>query len=367
MKLGRTKVTGRLGMNFVERVALEAHSKPIPVPEDLDTGIDGFIESSELNGVSRLIAFQVKRGASYFDGAGAKCQVDSEHLRFWGQYMIPVFLILVREDESEAFWMDVREYVTNNPSVTNRRSLVLRPPRDHRFNPVALRRAIRYSAQPYGFGDAVSALTDASAGTRLSALSHLYRFRMERRTVFCLSTALRIDEDLGVIINLCDFYSRYLSYPESSFGADRHLSSYASALLAGFPKAQLLRLLEVFSDDEEDCGRWDGAVEIFGLAAEEIWIRQDVIKRGSLQQGIAQVILYASTPEQLLSVVANPRVSLNKRRGAVALFGYLGYSCGTEYLDGLIAGACDAPLRALLTWLRYWIVEESAEGISHSD
>ena len=155
--------------------------------------------------------------------------------------------------------------------------------------------------------------------------------------------------------------------PESSFGADRHLSSYASALLAGFPKAQLLRLLEVFSDDEEDCGRWDGAVEIFGLAAEEIWIRQDVIKRGSLQQGIAQVILYASTPEQLLSVVANPRVSLNKRRGAVALFGYLGYSCGTEYLDGLIAGACDAPLRALLTWLRYWIVEESAEGISHSD
>ena len=83
MQLGRTKVTGRLGMNFVERVALEAHSKPIPVPEDLDTGIDGFIEFSELDGVSRLIAFQIKRGASYFDETGAKCQVDSEHLRFW--------------------------------------------------------------------------------------------------------------------------------------------------------------------------------------------------------------------------------------------------------------------------------------------
>ena len=366
MQLGRTKVTGRLGMNFVERVALEAHSKPIPVPEDLDTGIDGFIEFSELDGVSRLIAFQIKRGASYFDETGAKCQVDSEHLRFWGQYMIPVFLIVVREDESEAFWMDVREYVRNNPSIANRRSLVLRPPRDHRFDAVALGRAIRYSAQPYGFGDAVSALTDASAGTRLSALSHLYRFKMERRTPLCLSAALRIDEDLSVIGALCDFYSRYLPHPEWSFSADRHLSFYARSLLADFPEAQLLRLLEAFSDDE-DCGGWDGSVEIFGMAAEEIWIRQDVIERGSLQQGIAQVILHASTPEHLLSVVANPRVSLNIRRGAVALFGYLGYTCETEYLDGLIVGASDAPLCALLTWLRYWIVEESAEDISNLD
>ena len=33
MRLGRSKVTGRLGMNFVERVALKAGAKPIPVPD----------------------------------------------------------------------------------------------------------------------------------------------------------------------------------------------------------------------------------------------------------------------------------------------------------------------------------------------
>ena len=242
--------------------------------------------------------------------------------------------------------------------------VAVRPPQDHRFDAVALDRAIRYTAQRYGFGDIVSALTDAIAETRLSALTHLYRFRMERRTLFCLSAALRIDQDLRVIGNLCDFYSRYLSHPESPFGVDSHLSSYARAMLAEFPEAQLLRILEAFSDEEEEDGGWDGAVEIFGLAEEEIWTRHDVINRGSLQQGIAQVIRYASTPRQLLSVVANPRVSLNQRRGAVALFGYLGYTCNTDELDSLIAEASDAPLCALFTWLRYWIVTE-LEDLRH--
>ena len=364
MRLGRSKVTGRLGMNFVERVALKAGAKPIPVPEDLDTGIDGFIESCDLHGVSRLIAFQVKRGASYFDATGPKCHADAVHLRYWAQYRIPVFLILVREDESDAFWMDVRQYIRNTPSVANSRSLVLRPPQDGRFDAAALTNAIRHSAQPFEFGDAVSALTDRIVETRLSALSHLFRFRMERRTLFCLSAALRIDDDLGSIGNLCDFYSRYLWHPEATFGADSDLSSYAMALLADFPEAQLLRLLDAFAAVEEDGAGWDGAVTIFGLTEEEIWTRHDVIQRGSPQQGIAQVIRHASTPDQLLCVAANPELPQNTRRGAVVLFGYLGYTCDTEELDSLIAAATDTPLLALLTWLRHWIVSDSKTGSS---
>ena len=70
------------------------------------------------------------------------------------------------------------------------------------------------------------------------------------------------------------------------------------------------------------------------------------------------MIHYTSTPRPLFSIVANQRVSLNQRRGAVALFGYLGYTCDTDELDSLIAEASDAPPCALLTWLRYWIVTE---------
>ena len=74
-----------------------------------------------------------------------------------------------------------------------------------------------------------------------------------------------------MLSSLCDFYSRYLSHPESSFGADGHLTSHAKKLLGYFPEAQLLRLLEAFGyDDEEYCEAWDGAVEIFGMAEEEI-------------------------------------------------------------------------------------------------
>ena len=57
MKLHRNKVKARLGTNYVERVVLEAGAKPIPVPEDLDTGIDGLIEFSLKSGPAKLIAY----------------------------------------------------------------------------------------------------------------------------------------------------------------------------------------------------------------------------------------------------------------------------------------------------------------------
>ena len=358
MQLHQAKIKGRLGMNFVERVALDANCKPIPVPEDLDTGIDGFLEFGARDDVSRLIAFQVKRGTSYFDDLGPKCRVHARHLSYWRHYEVPVFLIVVRDDESEAFWMDVREYSRAPRRSVEGETVVLRLNRH--FSAVALAHTLRRSAMAYGFDDAVAALTNPDAGTRLSALSHLYRYRAERRTPFCLAAALRIDSDQGVIGSLCDFYSRYLAHPETPFGVDRHLSSYAATLLTHFPEGQLLRVLEAFGENQEsaDCELWDGTVEIFNLAEDQIWVRHDVIARGSLQQGIGQVLRHVATPEQLIAVATDARVSLSSRRSAVAAFGYLGYTCDTEQLDGLIAGARDAPLLALLMWVRYWTVRD---------
>jgi hypothetical protein len=105
------KIMGRLGMNYVERMALSAGCKSIPVPEDLDTGLDGFLEFDETEGSTRLAAFQVKRGSSFFDRTGPKYWADARHILYWAHYPIPVILIIVRDDESEAFWMDVRQHI----------------------------------------------------------------------------------------------------------------------------------------------------------------------------------------------------------------------------------------------------------------
>ena len=104
MKVTPNKLSGRLGMNYVERVALKAGCKPIVVPEDLDTGIDGFIEFADGERIS-LIAFQVKHGSSFFDKRGAKHNADPRHWRYWMNYPLPVILVLVHANDIDAFWM----------------------------------------------------------------------------------------------------------------------------------------------------------------------------------------------------------------------------------------------------------------------
>ena len=216
-------------------------------------------------------------------------------------------------------------------------SMVLRPGRP--FDAAVLGRTMRGTAEAYEFGTAIAGLTDVVATVRLAAVAHLYRFRRERRTLFCLAAGLRTDADPVVLCHLCDFYSRYLSHPEASFAdLDSQLLDYAKTLLADFPAAQLVRLLDAFGGDEEEFGAWDGAVEIFGMTEAEIWSREDMVTRGSLQQGIAQVMLYAAPREALLAIAADVQVSLSARCAAVALLGYLGYSCAAERVKGAARG-----------------------------
>ena len=231
--MNRSKAEGRLGMNFVERVALAAGWKPIAVPEEFDTGIDALLEFDE-NGATHLIAIQVKRGSSYFDRRGAKYQADAAHLRYWRSYALPVVLIIVKADESSAFWMDVREHLRNNPSVVGQASCALRPTQS--FDGNALRGPLRALTPVTGLGEAVAALTDPILETRLSALPLFYRFRLERSAPFCLAGAMRVERDIRALGHFCDFYSRYLWHPEAGFGASGELSAYARAIEALSPR-----------------------------------------------------------------------------------------------------------------------------------
>lgn len=361
MTLRDSKILGRLGMNYVERIALSVGCKLIPVPEDLDTGIDGFIEFGLSDGDTRLVAVQVKRGDSYFDGRTGKCQVDQRHMHYWVQYPLPVILILIRDDESEAFWMDARLYIRRTPDVLAQRSTVLRPPANQRFDTSSLKTQIIALASTATFGDAVTALTDDVEETRLSALSLLYRFRAERRTPFCLAAALRVEDDASVMARFADFYSRYLPHPEYPFGVDSRVSFYAKSLLADFSRHHLLALLTAFTADG-DSDDWDGATEIFRMADQEIWHRYDIVERGTVQQGIAELVRVVAPASVLLSVIEDSKVSLQQRKSGLALFGYLGYTCEAQRLDEVASSESDGPFLALVKWLRHWIVEEADAG-----
>jgi len=159
-KLSPAKLKGELGWNFVAGVVLETACKPIPHPEALDTGLDGFIEFPDTGDGAGLVALQVKRGASFFGVNGARCPADVHHFVVWSRYPMPVIAVVVSDDASEAYWMDVRKHLQDNPDQIAAGPFVLNLPRDQFFDRNSLSGVIR----------ALALRSSGSAGAALSML-----------------------------------------------------------------------------------------------------------------------------------------------------------------------------------------------------
>jgi hypothetical protein len=159
-KLSPAKLKGELGWNFVARVVLEAACKPIPHPEALDTGLDGFIEFPDAGDGAGLVALQVKRGPSFFGVNGARCPADAHHFVVWSRYPMPVIAIVVSDDASEAYWMDVRKHLQDHPDQIATGPFTLNLPREQFFDRDSLVGVIRGLAlrSSGSTGDALSRL-----------------------------------------------------------------------------------------------------------------------------------------------------------------------------------------------------------------
>src|SRR5436190_726327 len=79
-----------------------------------DYGIDAHVETHDADGQAsgRLIALQIKAGASYFtrnaDG-GWRYTGTNRHLRYWLGHVLPVVLILYDPDSRTLYWQHVTE------------------------------------------------------------------------------------------------------------------------------------------------------------------------------------------------------------------------------------------------------------------
>src|SRR5215213_4072824 len=92
---------GDKGMRIVERIASEELDCVFRDQTSSDFGIDCLLEVLTDNGdaTGRLLAVQVKCGASYFnevsaDGEGYVFRGDPKHLNYWLMHSLPVVLVL---------------------------------------------------------------------------------------------------------------------------------------------------------------------------------------------------------------------------------------------------------------------------------
>jgi hypothetical protein len=104
----------RQGINAVAS-AISLHGHIWRETPSADVGIDGQIEFVDIDGgaTGRLIAVQVKSGASYFhDGGDAwSYKIDAKHRFYWERFPLPVLLCLFQPSSGDVFWHDIRQFL----------------------------------------------------------------------------------------------------------------------------------------------------------------------------------------------------------------------------------------------------------------
>ena len=78
-------ITSRAGVNFLRNVVENTGSIFNEIHQENDVGIDAIVEFfSDEQPVNKLVAFQVKSGASYYDIKNEECKIPVEdHYDYW--------------------------------------------------------------------------------------------------------------------------------------------------------------------------------------------------------------------------------------------------------------------------------------------
>jgi hypothetical protein len=177
-RLTQQQITGPLAVNLVERVLLTMGFPWHPTRQELEGGIDGFVEirdpatgdltncflKVQVRGTSRVWVHESKDDFSY------RC--NERDLQYWMQGdTTPVILIVVRPEGDEAYWVNIREVFVNRQSPSDQYV---------RFNKSAQRfdqsakRALMRLAVPKDVGTSLPAM--AANETLVSNLLHLKSF-----------------------------------------------------------------------------------------------------------------------------------------------------------------------------------------------
>lgn len=187
-------LTGRRGVNVIERVVSEMGFAWHPTAGDLDTGVDGYIAIRDpetkvaTNGV---IQVQSKSTLGRFTAESAtsfQFLCDEDDLENWMSGDVPLLFIRVRPPD-EAYWVDVREYFKDAARLKTRR-IEFDKERD-RFTPAARDRLLRLATANR------PGLVFARTRQKETLISNLLEVTRHATTVYIAATPLRSGREVN--------------------------------------------------------------------------------------------------------------------------------------------------------------------------
>lgn len=196
-----------------------------------DVGIDGQIEyiDAEGNATGRIVAVQVKSGASYFPGEiddALTYPVPPKHRDYWRDFPLPVILVLYEPGLETAYWADARAQLRAGADSS------IKVDRADMFDPAGVLRALETSGplpgEPLHAEQVVTRMlreTDLSSGCNLSFFDLFFQgltdppgwfvyFSMDLYSEVAMTKQelLELPGGLGIGADTFAFIDRYVSF-----------------------------------------------------------------------------------------------------------------------------------------------------------
>jgi ribosomal protein S18 acetylase RimI-like enzyme len=101
-----------------------------------DVGIDAAIEllTDARESSGDFVLAQIKAGKSYIKNGQFFVRADRDHFETWSRYSVPVIGIVFNPDNNEARWVDISEYLLQNPEIVNQGPYTIEAPATNPFS-----------------------------------------------------------------------------------------------------------------------------------------------------------------------------------------------------------------------------------------
>jgi hypothetical protein len=135
MKRSHNRTVESEGILFVQNVVEKSGCVFSRISLENDYGNDCYIEFfSDEVATSFCVFAQIKSGITYKSNSGYKIPTDKDHLEYWNNHSNPIAGIVYDSDINDAFWINISEYLINNPQVLNQKSHIINVLQEARFS-----------------------------------------------------------------------------------------------------------------------------------------------------------------------------------------------------------------------------------------
>lgn len=136
-KWKNNKITENSGILFIQNVINDCKGVLNKVDGSNDVGIDGYLEFVQDESMTGLcMGVQVKSGDSNKtkNEEFVIIKSDKAHFEYWYTHLLPIAGIVYIPSESKAYWIDITEYLQNNPNLAEHGPYIIRVGKSNIFD-----------------------------------------------------------------------------------------------------------------------------------------------------------------------------------------------------------------------------------------